>query len=369
MNTGLFYLNLKTIDELLVSTEIASAYSTMIPEIIAYRNSPTEETKADLDESIEIIEDRLATINTSLSKLPHSNLLLDELGVESILSPYTDSLTTVIYSDLFTADQRMQTTLNDIQVLQATIKQITGGFENLQYKIETEPAANLFTIEFGGDTEITSIKDLIHYSKKIELILHSYASVSTDLGENTPIIQSVSKNSPLAIDISWPIEELPNILKLIGLTVLFYLQQKKESIKITEYEELLVQTAPTAGANKKIKKGFEETRDGLLDEKAIEKHVKELLMATKNKPSDRTIDEQKTYLTRGAEELMELLNDGARVEVYAESDTTEESNSEPNQTTLIYRSYRQIEEKKSLLNANMKLKLPKNTLSKSDEEG
>lgn len=363
MNVSLFYKNLKSLSELLTSTEIITKYTTLIPTITAYRNGPTEATKTELDTAIQAVESGLELITSGLSKVPHSNLVIDGLKIEHLIGVfYTQTLREIVYQDLFTAEVRIQTMATDTQTLKDNLDKMVANFQSLDYGTDKVEDKYLFTVEFTGETEINDLNELEAYSHKVKLILYNYACLSEDKAETAPIIYALSKDSPVTIDISWANENLPHILKLIGLSVLFYLSKKQESLKTTELEQLVIKQLPKDKLNKKLTEGFKDLHSSVLDEKAINAHVKELMASVSNKSKDRTSSEQEAFLRKGVEDLMELLESGARVDVYkpetgeAVDETTKKIDEE---TTLIYTKYKQIEQKSSILSAGTRLKIPK----------
>lgn len=363
MNVSIFYVNLEAINKLLTSTDIVTKYTALVPLIVAYRQSPSAASKEELDTAISALNESLKEITEGLSKIPHSSLLVKELHAEHLVGFFTEPLTQVIYNDLFTAHERIQQIATDTQTFQSTIANLVTNLNSLQYKTDKEVTTNLFTIEFAGGTEIKNLDDLMAYAKKIELILYNYACLSENGAEFAPVIQSISKDSPVTIDISWAVDNIPTILTLIGLTVLFYLHKKDESLKNIELEQFVIQQVSKDKMPKKLKDGLTELKDGVLDQRAIESHVDELIKSIKTKPADRTPEEQKNFLLKGAQDLIELLENGARVEVYKTDDVAEDTatNDSSTQTTIIYTKYKQIEQKSNQLNAGLTLKLPKNT--------
>jgi hypothetical protein len=369
VNVSIFYVNLEAINKLLTSTDIVAKYTALVPLIVAYRQSPGITAKDELDAAILTLSESLDEIVEGLSKIPHSSLLVKELHADHLVGFFAEPLNQVIYNDLFTAHERIQQIATDTQTFQTTIANLVANLNSLQYETDKELATNLFTIEFAGSTEIKSLDDLMAYAKKIELILYNYACLSENGAEFAPVIQSISKDSPVTIDISWTVDNIPTILNLIGLTVLFYLRKKDESLKNIELEQLVIQQVPKDRMPKKLKDGLTELKDGVLDQKAIESHVDELIKSIKTKPADRTPDEQKGFLLKGAQDLIELLENGARVEVYKADEATEDTatSDSATQTTIIYTKYKQIEQKSSQLNAGLTLKLPKNTAEDEQE--
>lgn len=346
---------------------MVTQYSALVPLIIAYRTTPSADTKVNLDAAIDLLDAGLKKITNGLSKIPHSNLVMKELHAERLLGFLAEPLATVVYDDLFTAHERIQQIATDTQTLKTTAINILANLKNLNYEIDSELNNNLFSIEFLGGTEIHTLSELETFSKKIRVILYSYACLSEDKAESVPMIQSISKGSPVTIDVTWIVDNLTTILGLIGMTIIFYLKKKEDLIRTVELEQLIIRSVPKM--NTKMKQGFAQLKDGVLSDKVIEQHVGDLIKASKNKSKDRAAGEQQSLLLKGAKELIQLLEDGARVEVYAPGSDDGENSATgvANETTLIYTKYRQIEQKTSLIEANVSIKIPKNTKSTNPE--
>jgi hypothetical protein len=369
VNVSLYYKNLKTLGGLLTTSEIITKYTELIPAIVAYRNAPDATTKTALDTAVASAQESLKTILDGLSKVPHSNLVIDGLKIEHLVGLfYTQTLREVVYSDMFTAHERIQTMATDTQTLKDNLDKMVADFVSLKYGTDKVDDKYLFTVEFAGETEISDLSELESYTHKIKLILYNYACLSEDKAESSPVINALSKDSPVTIDISWANENLPHILKLIGLSVLFYLSKKQESLKNIEIEQFVVKQVPKLP--KKLAEGLQDLHSSVLDEKAITEHVKELMGKVSDKADDRTTAEQESFLRKGVEDLMELLEAGARVDVYkpetAEA-TDEDTKSIDSETTLIYTKYKVIEQKSSILSAGVRLKIPKKTTEQPQE--
>ncbi len=362
MNVTLFYQNISAIDDLLVEYDVIPNYTELIPLIVDYRTTPTAESKEALDEAIDDQQESLDLLFEGLSQVPHSSLLLENLHAPSLLAFSDQTLKKYIYDDLFNAHEKIQTIVSELQALKTSLSNLVLNFKSLKLGESNYLEQNLFTVEFLGDTDISDLKQLMEYSKKLELILYSYACTSADKSEYSPKIYAMSKSSPVTIDISWLIDNLPKVLELIGLTVLFYLNKKDESLKYTQVEQLVLQSIPAEKQTSKLKDELTKLRDNVVTDKDLKKHVNELVKSVKNKPKDRTASEQKEFLMKGVTDLIALLDEGARVEVFKtdSSDDSDEKpeNEEPAQTTLIYTKYKQIEQKTKLLQTNVRLKLP-----------
>ncbi|MEK7561906.1 MAG: hypothetical protein AAB541_03530 [Patescibacteria group bacterium] len=370
MNLRLFYENMLSLRNSLESTQLISNLRELIPKVVAYRNEPSDTTKEDLDSALDTVRQLTETVVQSVSKVPHSGYFISSFHIDKFLNLDNPShVQELVYEDLFIAHEKIDQLVNEGQKIFDTFSSLISSLDSLDYEIAVEGTHYLIGFEFLKEAKIENTKELEGYLATIRKILYNYACLSEEVGEsNPPVIHTVSKGSPLILDLSWVQENLPQILTLIGLTVIFYLSKKEKTQKITEYEQLIIQDIPEKERTKLFKRAFDTQKNRVFNDEAIDKHIQELVAATKKKSKDRAKAEQKNFLRRGVTDLIDLLDKGAKVEVYEPSTEENKEASSENinkNSTVIYTKYRQVEQKDKFLGISVQLKLPKRSRKKS----
>lgn len=367
MNLSLFYENIQTFIASLQANSVISSIRELIPLVTAYRTTPDATTKSELDTAASAVATNIEKLIDETSKVPHSSYFVAAFKIDQVVSSETpQQLNSLIYSDIFTTENRLTELADSLQKIQDSFTNIINGLTSLNYEAsKADEGHYIIGFEFGGDANIDNTKELEGYLKAIRLVLYDYACLSEKAAEsNPPTIRTISKGSPLIIDLSWAQENLPTILMLVGATVLFYLSLKEKKVKITELEEQIKMEIPEKERTKLFERAFAAQQNKLWNDKIIEKHVDDLMKMVNSKPKDRGKQEKRNFLKKGVEELVYLLDQGIKVEVHEPAKPEEgdkDADKVESNSVTITRKYRQIEYKTRDLGVSAQLRIPKKT--------
>lgn len=329
MNIKTFYIVAKQILELIEKGDQSTHYSNLVSHLTNIRTNPTEDLQTSVNQTIEKIKANNAMVEESLAQIPHSKYVVEKLGLSEIIGEgASQRLDKIIEKEIYVAPDKVQQLINNINETKKTLASITDGFDELGVKYSLDKDIYLLSIDYYQSSAVQTTEQLKTQLDKIEGIVHAFARLTDDpKAFEKPIIASISKSSPLQIDIGDGIT-IAATLSIIARAVTWAMDRVEQSYDIRIKKQELKKQKLT---NKQIEEGFKELEESKVSKEAVKEFAIELCKQANPKDASGAKSEIEKAVADAVMEIVELIDSQAEIRIYLppEKTKTEGDEAEP----------------------------------------
>lgn len=330
MNLNNFALIAEKIVQTLESHDNTANYQNLVSYLTTGRTSPTPEIEQSIKEALALIEQTNQIQQATLDSVPHTEYVLEKLGIEeSIGTGATNKLNNILKDEIFNAPSSIEKFVSEINASLTQLKTILTEMSKFGIEFETHDSA-LLSIEYLGSYEVEDTEQLKLRLTDIESIVRAYARL-TDQPEafKKPRIVSISKSSPLTIDIGDGVA-IYSTLILVAKGITWAMSRVEQAVRIRiEFEELKQKKI----TSKNIEKEFRSLEEAETSEANIKNFVNELYKdkGSKAKTTNGVENETKKDLLEATKLLVKMIEGGASIKVYPPETPDSKENSDVGQ--------------------------------------
>lgn len=202
MNLKDFFSLAKHVLELLNAQDPTPLYNQLISQLETTRQTPTTENQTAVIDILEEIKGRNQLIDQKLSQIPHALFILDHLDIAKYVGgTVSAALEEALRTEMYTAATSITAIIEGITKTRSYLGTIIDVFTQLGIQ-ESENDATLLSVQYSTTTSDLTTKQLRSQLLKIDKIVHAFARLTNEpQAFAEPQIRSISKSSPLIIDI------------------------------------------------------------------------------------------------------------------------------------------------------------------------
>lgn len=351
MNLRDFYIVASKILDLLTSYDPTPLYQTLIDHLNNIRSTPTPELQTLVNQTVGLIEERNRKIEEDLDKIPHSAFMIERLSINNSVGLQASSrLHEILRSEAYIAPTSVTTLMQDISAIKIQLSTIIEQLNKFGIEYKFDDAVPLLSIECQGEYGVNTTKELKSRLEDIEHVTRAFARLSGDIDAfKDPSIVSLSKSSPLIIDIG---NNLTNVITYISLgkALKWAMDRIEQQYKIRLTRAQLKKEKLT---NSQLEEGWDKLQAHKTEDSEIKKFVASLVKESNS--SEKTGDPETTKkdLIEAIKRLLNMIEKGARVNVYLpigaqEEDGPEEASASEITVNIAY-AYKKLENQEEKL--------------------
>lgn len=333
MNLKNFLINASQIVSVLEQHDNTPNYQNLISHLTTGRTSPTPEIEKSIKDTVALIAKTNSKQQAALDVVPHSEYVIEQLDIsDQVGDTATQRISSIMQESVFNAPTLIEEFVQEISTSQSQLKTILAEVDKFGIEYESIDSA-LLSIEYLGDYVVEDTETLKARLTDIENIIRAYARL-TDKPEafKKPHIATVSKSSPLIIDIGDGVAIYPTLI-LVASGIKWAMSRVEQALKIRiQYEELKQKKI----ASMTLDKEFRSLEEAETSEANIKKFVNELYKEhapkIKNTSANNGAENEiKKDLLEATRLIVNMIEGGASVKVYPPETKTQKDNEEVSQ--------------------------------------
>lgn len=237
MNLKDFYTALARISQVLEQKDLASSYAQLVNGLTNFQSSPNDKAQEEINSAVSAIVTRNNEVLRDITKIPHSEFVVNHLGLNEYVSEGTPGvINNLLVNERHSAIDRLNRIAQQINNLRQRITTLITQFGDMGIEYKTEEDRSFISIEFGGRYNPTNTETLRKRLEEIESIFRAFAKLTDDPNNFAkPKIQSISKSSPLVIDIATATAaaiKTPATIVLIAKSVEWLMDRIEQGVEI-----------------------------------------------------------------------------------------------------------------------------------------
>lgn len=313
MNLKNFLINASKIVGTLEKYDNSVNYQNLISHLTTGRTSPTPELEKSIRDTRVLISKVNRQQQASLDAVPHSEYVIEKLGITGDLGDAaTKRITKIIEEEVFNAPSSIEVFVQEINTSLSQLKTILAEMHKFGLEYES-PDTAMMSIEYLGDYVVDDTEALKARLSDIEDILRAYARLSNQPEAfKKPYIVNISKSSPLIIDVGSSLAIYPTLI-LVAKGITWAMARVEQAIKIRiEYEELKQKKITSST----MKREFKTLETAETSEKNIKNFVNQLYKEHNPKNANSVENEAKKDLLEATKLMVKMIEGGVLIKVY-----------------------------------------------------